>query len=170
LRSFSAGESKTIEVQYRVDGGPADAGQTTTVTLTATGPAAAGSPTASDDHVVTIIAPSLTVTKTVHASEADAQANPTTTLTGDPQPGTTIWYRVQVTNGGTAPALMDGANGLTDDISGLPVAYVAASLNETGSPTAWDSLGEAAGVITGTIASLPGGGTTAWFVFAVTIN
>ena len=54
--------------------GAADAGQTSTVTLTATAPAVAGPPTDSDDHVVTIIAPALTVTKTVHASEADALA------------------------------------------------------------------------------------------------
>ena len=170
--TFNAAESRTIEVQYRVDGAVGDAGQASTVTLTATGPAAAGSPTDADDHVVTIVAPSLSVTKTVHASEADAQGNTASTLTGNPQPGTTIWYRVQVTNNGTATAVMSGgANGISDDLSGLPVTYVAASLNQTGSPNAWDTLSEAGGVITGTIAAgLPGGGATAWFVFAVTIN
>jgi hypothetical protein len=170
--AFLAGESRTLEVQYRVDGVPADAGQNSTVTLTATGPAAAGSPTDADNHVVTIVAPSLLVVKTVHASEADAQGNTTSTLTGNPQPGTTIWYRVQVTNNGTATAILSGgANGISDDVSALPVAYLGGSLNQTGSPTAWDTLAEAGGVITGTIAAgLPGGGATAWFVFAVTIN
>ena len=112
------------------------------------------------------------MTKTVHASEADAQANTASTLAGNPQPGTTIWYRVQVTNNGTATAVMfGGANGISDDLNGLPVTYVGGSLNQTGSPTAWDTLAEAGGVIDGTIvAGLPGGGATAWFVFAVTIN
>lgn len=170
--SFGAGQTRSIEVEYRVDGAVTDAGSSSTVTLTATATAIPGPPTASDDHVVTIIAPSLAVTKTVHASEADAQTNTTTTLTVDPQPGTTIWYRVQVTNNGTATAILTGgSNGISDDLTALPVAYVGASLNQTGSPIAWSTLGEAGGVVSGTIAGgIPGGGDTAWFVFAVTIN
>lgn len=170
--TFASGQTRTIEVEYRVDGLVTDAGSSSTVTLTATANAVAGPPTDADDHVVTIIAPSLTVVKSVHGSEAAAQGNTASTLVGDPQPGATIWYRVQVTNNGTAPAVMTGgANGISDDLTGLPVTYVAASLNQTGSPTAWTTLGEAAGIISGTIAAgLPGGGGTAWFVFAVTIN
>ena len=170
--TFGPGQTRSIEVEYRVDGAVTDAGSSSTVTLTATANAVAGPPTDADDHVVTIIAPSLSVVKTVHGSEADAQGNTTSTLTGDPQPGATIWYRVQVTNNGTANAVMaGGSNGISDDLTGLPVAYVAASLNQTGSPIAWSTLSESAGVIDGTIAGgLPGGGSTAWFVFAVTIN
>ncbi|MDH3271255.1 MAG: hypothetical protein OEN56_07990 [Gemmatimonadota bacterium] len=169
--SFSSGETRTIEVQYRVDGGVGDAGSSSTVTLTATGPAAAGSPTAADDHVVTIVGPSLTVTKTAHASEADALAG-APTLSVDPQPGQTIWYRVEVTNSGTASAVMTGgSNGISDDFSSLPVTYVASSLNQTGSPITWTTLAESGAVITGTIAAgIPGGGGTAWFVFAVVID
>lgn len=170
--SFTAGQASTIDVEYRVDGAVTDAGSSSTVTLSATAAAVAGTPSGSDDHVATIIAPSLSVVKTVHASEVDAQGNTATSLTGNPQPGTTIWYRVQVTNNGTAPAVMTGgSNGISDDLTGLPVTYVAASLNDTGSPTAWTTLTEAGGVVSGTIAAgLPGGGGTAWFVFAVTIN
>lgn len=170
--NFAAGQTRSIEVEYRVDGAVTDAGSSSTLSLTATAPSVAGPPTDSDDHVVTIIAPSLSVVKTVHASEADAQSNTTTTLAVDPQPGSTIWYRVQVTNNGTAPAVMSGgSNGISDDLTGLPVAYVGGSLNQTGSPTAWTTLAESGGVIDGTIAAgLPGGGSTAWFVFAVTIN
>jgi len=170
--SFTAGQSRAIEILYRVDGAVGDAGQTSTIRLTATGPVAAGAPTAFDEEVATIIAPSLTVVKTVHASAVDAQTNTASTLVGNPQPGTTIWYRVQVTNNGTASAVMSGgSNGISDDLSTLPVAYVAASLNGTGSPIAWTTLAEAADVITGTIAGgIPGGGATAWFVFSVTIN
>jgi len=170
--SFAAGQTRSIEIEYRVDGLVTDAGSSSTVTLTATATAVAGPPTDSDDHVVTIIAPSLSVVKTVHGSEADAQGNTASTLVGNPQPGATIWYRVQVTNNGTAAAVMTGGtNGIEDDLTGLPVTYVGASLNQTGSPTTWDTLVEAGGVINGTItAGLPGGGSTAWFVFAVTIN
>jgi hypothetical protein len=170
--SFTAGQSRAIEILYRVDGAVGDAGQSSTIRLTATGPVAAGSPTAFAEEVATIIAPSLAVVKTVHASAVDAQTNTASTLVGNPQPGTTIWYRVQVTNNGTASAVMSGgSNGISDDLSALPVTYVAASLNGTGSPIAWTTLAEAADVITGTIAGgIPGGGGTAWFVFAVTIN
>lgn len=170
--SFTAGQVSTIDVEYRVDGAVTDAGSSSTVSLSATASSVGGTPSNSDDHVVTIIAPSLSVVKSVHASEADAQGNTASTLTGNPQPGATIWYRVQVTNNGTAPAVMTGgSNGISDDLTGLPVTYVAASLNDTGSPTAWTTLTEAGGVVSGTIAAgLPGGGGTAWFVFAVTIN
>jgi len=170
--SFTSGQTRSVEVEYRVDGPVTAAGSSSTVTLTATATAVAGTPNDADDHVVTIIAPSLSVVKTVHASEADAQGNTASTLTGNPQPGATIWYRVQVTNTGTAPAVVTGApNGLSDDLSGLPVTYVGSSLNQTGSPIAWTTLAEASGVVSGTIATgIPGGGGTAWFVFAVTIN
>ena len=170
--SFTTGQVRSIEVEYRVDGGVTDAGSSSTVTLTATASAVTGTPSDAADHQVTIIAPSLTVTKSVHGSETDAQGNTASTLTGDPQPGATIWYRVQVTNNGTATAVMTGGtNGISDDLTGLPVTYVGGSLNQTGSPTTWDTLAESTGVISGTItAGLPGGGTTAWFVFAVTIN
>lgn len=170
--SFAAGQTRSIEVEYRVDGVVTDAGSSSTVTLTATATAVPGPPTDSDDHVVTIIAPLLSVVKSVHGSEVDAQGNTASTLVGDPQPGATIWYRVQVTNNGTASAVMTGgSNGISDDLTSLPVTFVAASLNQAGSPNAWTALAEAAGVITGTIAGgLPGGGGTAWFVFAVTIN
>lgn len=170
--SFTAGQTRSIEVEYRVDGAVTDAGSSSTVTLTATATAVAGTPNDADDHVVTIIAPSLSVVKTVHASEVDAQGNTTSTLTGNPAPGSTVWYRVQVTNTGTAAAVMTGGiNGISDDLTALPVAYVAASLNDTGSPISWTTLAEAAGVVSGTIAGgIPGGGGTAWFVFAVTIN
>ena len=170
--SFTAGQISTIDVEYRVDGGIADAGSSSTLSLSATATAVSGTPTDSDDHAVTIIAPSLSVVKTVHASQGDAETNTATTLTGNPQPGTTIWYRVQVTNTGTASAVMSGgANGISDDLTGLPVTYVAASLDDSLSPISWDTLAESGGVISGTItAGLPGGGATAWFVFAVTIN
>lgn len=170
--SFTAGQTRSIEVEYRVDGAVTDAGSSSTVTLTATATAVAGTPNDADDHVVTIIAPSLSVVKTVHASLADAQANTASTLTGNPQPGATIWYRVQVTNTGTASAVMTGgANGISDDLSGLPVTYVGGSINQVGSPITWTTLAEAGGVVSGTIATgIPGGGGTAHFVFAVTIN
>lgn len=168
---FTAGQSETIEVQYRVDGLVADAGSSSTVRLTATASAVPGLPTDFDETVVTIVTPSLTVTKSVYSSLANAQAG-APALTGRPIPGATIWYRVQVTNNGTATAVLSGGSyGLTDNLSALPVTYVGGSLNQTGSPLAWSSLGEAAGVISGTIAGgLPGGGGTAWFVFAVTID
>lgn len=170
--TFTAGQTRSIEVEYRVDGAVTDAGSSSTLTLDATAPSVPGPPNDTDDHVVTIVAPNLSVVKTVHGSEVDAQGNTTSTLTGNPQPGQTIWYRVQVTNNGTADAVVTGgANGISDDLTGLPVSYVPASLNDTGSPIAWTTLAEAAGVIDGTIAAgLPGGGGTAWFVFAVTIN
>lgn len=170
--ALAAGANSTVVVEYTVDGAVGDAGSSSTVTLGATATAVGGSPSDSDDHVVTIIAPSLSVVKSVHASQADAEGNTASTLTGNPQPGATIWYRVQVTNNGTAPAVMTGAgNGISDDLTGLPVTYVAASLSDALSPISWTTLAEAGGVISGTIAGgLPGGGGTAWFVFAVTIN
>lgn len=170
--SFTTGQVSSIEVEYRVDGLVTDAGSSSTLQLTATAPAVTGTPTDSDETVVTIIAPSLSVVKTVHANQADAETNTASTLAVDPQPGATIWYRVQVTNNGTADAVMTGgSNGISDDLTGLPVTYVGASLDGSSSPVVWTTLAEAAGVISGTIAAgLPGGGGTAWFVFAVTIN
>lgn len=164
--SFAAGETREITVEYRVDGTPAQRGSSSTLTLTVDVPAV--SETGSDDHAATIIAPVVAVTKTVHANQTDALADGPT-LSGDPLPGDQLWYRVEVTNSGDADAVMDGAFGITDDFSTLPVTYVAASLDGTGSPVAWDTLGEASEVITGTMAALPGG-STAWFVFAVTID
>ncbi|MEM7417269.1 MAG: hypothetical protein AAF389_17330 [Gemmatimonadota bacterium] len=165
--SFTSGQISTVEVEYSVDGAVTDAGSSSTLTLSATASAVGGTPSDSDDHAVTIIAPLLAVAKSVHASQADAEAG-APALATNPQPGATIWYRVAVTNSGTAPADLSAPGAVTDDFSGLPVTY-AGTVTDAASAVSFDTLGEAGGVITATLASLAPG-ATAFFVFSVTIN
>jgi len=161
--TFTANETKTVTITYQIGVNGAKDDQTT-ITLTATASAVAGTPSDNDNTVLTVLRPSLTITKTVHGSLADANSD--TPLAGNPLPGDQIFYKVVVDNStGTAAATVTS---MTDDISALPLTFVPASIDETGSATAWTSLGEAAGVVTGTVTIAAGG--TASFIFAVTIN
>ena len=99
--------------------------------------------------------------------------------TARPQPGDTIWYRVQISNTGTAPAVISGTNDaaatmqVSDDLSGLPVTYEGTAPDATGSLTGWTTLQQTGPVtgalITGTITSLAVG-ANAFFVFGVIIS
>ena len=60
-----------------------DAGSSSTLTLDATAPSVPGPPNDTDDHVVTIVAPNLSVVKTVHGSEVDAQGNTSALIADD---------------------------------------------------------------------------------------
>lgn len=164
--TFTAGETKSVTVHYSV--GAAPQGANTTITLTATATAVAGTPSDSDDQVLTVLAPALTVTKTVHASLADANSN--TALAGNPLPGDQIFYKVVIDNStGTAAATTTLTDDLTNAANNMDqVTFVAASIDDSGSTTAWTTLAEAAGIITGTV-TIPAG-SSASFIFAVTIN
>ncbi len=178
--AFTAAQTQTITVVYQVSNGSG----TTTLNLAGVGSTTGLGANDDDDHVVTAISPAITIVKTVHATKGDAQTNTTSTLTpAEAQPGDTIWYRVQITNTGTADAVITGVDDgstameVVDDISSLPVTFV--ELDDTGTLVPWNTLNNVGNIIRGTVLSLPADnpattGTNeaepAWFVFGVIIN
>lgn len=92
-------------------------------------------------YIVTLIRPAITISKQAWNLARSAQ------ISGDVLPGDTIWYRVEVTNGGTAAA----SNVSVSDA--LPTTYVNYVLLDD-PDSSWDTLGESGGTVTGTLATL----------------
>jgi uncharacterized repeat protein (TIGR01451 family) len=106
-------------------------------------------------YIVTLVKPSLTISKQAWDAARSAQ------IAGNVLPGETVWYRIEVTNGGTANA----ENVVVTDALPGEVTYV--GLDDPDS--SWDTLGEAAGTVTGTLTTL-GTGLSDLFWIQVTIN
>jgi uncharacterized repeat protein (TIGR01451 family) len=150
--SLAAGASDVIPVVYTVL--DVAAGTQDTVTLEASSQTGPG--TAVDEGYVdlTVVRPAITITK--QAWNAARSAQIATAL-----PGETVYYRIEVTNSGTA----DAANVQVDDILPAEVTYV--GLDDP--DTSWDTLGFAAGTVTGTLTTL-GTGASDMFWIQVTID
>lgn len=154
--SFVYNETKNIVVTFTV--ADVAAGSTAGITLTATS-FSIGTATDSETATVTVIRPALTITK---GAFTDAAA--TTAVSGNVLPGQTIYFKVTVTNSGTAAA----SNVSVEDVLPAEVTYV--NVVDAGSgPTAFDSLTFVGGKVTGTESNLPVGESRA-FIVEVTIN
>ena len=155
--SFAQDETKTITVTYTV--ADVAAGQTADVVLTANG---LGSSTSGNDATtVTVVRPSLTITKGAYTD-----SGVTTPVSADVLPGETIYYLVTVTNTGTAAA----ESVSVEDVLPSQVTFV--SVTAGSGSEAWTSLSESGSVVTGTLSSLSntGGSNQASFIVEVTIN
>ncbi len=151
--SFNYNQTSNIVVVFTVaDNADGDA---TDITLTATAQTA---PNPSDNETasVTIIKPNLTITKGVFTDAA------TSVPVGASEvfPGQTLYYRITVTNNGSAPATSVSVEDDLDD----QLAFVA--VTQTG--TFW-TLSESLSVVTATKATFPTS-TTASFVIQVTVR
>jgi uncharacterized repeat protein (TIGR01451 family) len=136
--SLAAGANQVIPVVYTVL--DVAAGVQDTVTLEASSQTGPG--TAVDEGYVdlTVIRPALTITKQAWDATRSAQ------IAGDVLPGETVWYRIEVTNSGTAAA----TSVQVDDV--LPGEVTYQSLDDP--DTSWTTLGESGGTVTGTLATL----------------
>jgi len=154
--TLAPGANQVVTVTYNVLSSAA-IGATGTITLTATHTT---TPSITDNalHTVTVIRPQLAMTK------AAFRADGTTPITAADRvlPGEIITYRIAITNSGSAEA----ATVSISDVLPAEVTYQAASL--TPDATGW-TLNEAAGTITGALATLPTA-TTRFFTFRVTVK
>ncbi len=149
--TFTAGETRNITVVYSVADNAEGAVSDLTLTATAT-----SGPTASETAQIEIVRPDLTITKAVFTDAATSVA-----VSGDVFPGQTLYYRISVTNNGSAAA--SGVT-VTDDLDEQLVF-----VGVTNVSSFWDSLTESGGLITATEASIPVG-TTGSFVIEVTVR
>jgi len=152
--SFSFNETKNIDVVFTVADNAA--GSVSGIRLVATAQTA---PNPSDRHLatVTIIRPALTITKAVFTD-----ASTSIPVSGEVLPGQSLWYRITVTNSGTAPA----ANVEVEDVLDAQLSFV--SVTQAGGAGGFWTLSESSGVVTATRASFPTA-TTQSFVIAVTV-
>lgn len=154
--TLAPGANQVVTVTYNVLSS-ATVGATGTITVTATHTT---TPAITDNalHTVTVIRPQLAMTKSAF------RADGTTPITAADRvmPGEVITYRVSITNSGSA----DATTVSISDALPAQVTFQAASL--TPDAAGW-TLNEAAGTVTGTLATLPTA-TTRSFTFRVTVK
>ena len=154
--SISAGGSASVCVLYTI-AGTATASDAATITLGATSHIASAISDGSSFDI-TVIRPSISLSKKVYT---DAGITEITTET--PKPGDSIWYKIEVTNSGTADA---SAVTIEDTLPG-EVTYV----STTGDAAGWDFTGTdgSTGYVKATLSSLAPS-TPRSFLIKVTIK
>ena len=150
LSALGVGASASVIVEYTI--GAVAAGTTDTLYLTATSVSA---PATTDDGFadVTVVAPTLTITKQAWLGDRSAQ------ISGNVLPGDFIEYRVEVTNAGGA----DATSVVVSDALPAEVAFISsedpgasfASIVHSGAPTG--------GTVTATLSGPLAAGNSAFF-------
>ncbi len=138
------GASALVCVDYRAGNQPA--GTTGSITLTATYNSASDA----GDYTITIVRPVIAVVKTAWLDNGSGTAASGTQIDGSlpaaqrPKPGDVIWYKITVTNTGTAPTAISISDPLPTQVSATGTYYTADIASPTLPQVAWSFTGSSA--------------------------